>query len=221
MSTKSVWLTATLLLASCGGGGGGSPAIAIAPTVQAAPVSAPAPAEPAATIVHDSCHVVIYGDSIITGTPSLTETVPQALARLRPTWTVDNRAVGGQTAAQGATAHMGDLLPQGTKVVVEWGMNDLLDQTEFAIEVDAFVKAMIAQKTTAVITGIIEHPASGVTWDYYNTELRTIATSDGTAFVSWGEVPITTVDGIHPNQASSDALVEDLINTLDKECDVQ
>jgi hypothetical protein len=204
------------LLTACGGGGdsGGGGVIAGSAIAQP-PATEPPPAPAAPTTA--GCHVVIFGDSLIAD-PWLTETVPASIARQRPTWTVDNRAVGGQTAFEGATKYLGVSLPPGSKVVVEWGLNDLILGNDSSQQLSTFVSRLIADGNTAVLTGIIQYPKAGSKWDYLNSLWLTVATSDGAAFASWGEVPITTFDGEHPDQPSTNALVEDLLNTLDKEC---
>lgn len=216
MSTKFAVLALVGLLTACGGGGdsGGG---AFAPVGSSAVVAPSAPTVASAPPVQPGCHVVIFGDSIIAD-PLLTETIPASIARQRPTWTVDNRAVGGQTAYEGATKYLGVTLPLGSKVVVEWGLNDLILGNDSSQQLSTFVSRLIADGYTAVITGIIQYPKAGSQWDYINNQWLTVATSDGAAFASWGEIPITTFDGEHPDQPSTNALVEDLLNTLDKEC---
>lgn len=196
------------LLTGCGGGGASDGSV----TPVAITAVAPAPVQSA-----PACHVVIYGDSIIANSYE-TETMPASILRQRPTWTVDNRAVPGQTALAGATTYMSDSRPRGVVVVVEWGMNDLIQaEDQFLVPLTAFVKELQAEGDTVVLTGI----SAQTIWpneDHYNGELLQLAVDSGSAFASWGEVAVTTVDGVHPNAASSEVLVENLLNTLDKEC---
>lgn len=207
------------MLTACGGGGdsGGGLAAPLAASATSIPTFTAASATAPSTAATSGCHVVIYGDSVIAD-PLLKETIPASISRQRPTWTVDNRAVGGQTAYEGATIYLGATLPPGSKVVVEWGLNDLILKNDSSSQLSTFVSRLIANGNTVVITGIIKYPPAGPQWDYLNSLWLNAATANGAAFASWGEVPITTFDGEHPDDASTQALVTDLLNSLDKEC---
>lgn len=218
MSTKFALLALVGALTACGGGGSGGGDFAPSATTSVAPTTAALPEKTAEPAKKAGCYVVIYGDSLIAD-PLLSETIPASLARQRPGWTIDNRAVGGQTGRQGATDLFSDPRPQGAVVVEEWGVNDLILQDNPLPAMRAFTSKIFSEGSTAVITGVIQHPQSGDLWNNYNLGLLSIATDLHAAFVSWGEVPITTFDGTHPDQASTNVLVEDLLNSLDKECD--
>src|SRR6478736_3333724 len=86
------------ILAGCGGGGGGgggggAPAAgfpASAPVKVAEPAKSPEPApEPPAA----PCRIVLYGDSIMRGEPLIPEGPARRMAKLRPAWDIDQRAV--------------------------------------------------------------------------------------------------------------------------------
>lgn len=217
MRTKLLALGMALALIGCGGGGSGSYAGAGSPPATGSSPSQPIAVRLPASDVHTpACHIIIYGDSIVVNAGYwLTEYPADKIRRLRPTWTVDDRAVAGQTGLLGATKAQDDPRPHGVVVVAEWGMNDLLQGDFFFDQLTAFLKKIKSEGSTPVVTGIVQHPGNLG----FNATLMQLAINNGAAYADWGSVPITTVDGVHPNQAGVDLLIEDLVNTLDKECD--
>lgn len=213
---KSLVILFSMALVACGGGG--SSGGGVAPVVAAAP--APAEAQKAPQNIPENipgptrCHVLIYGDSIIAD-PLLSETMPASIKRQRPEWTVENRAHGGETAFDGGRAAINDYIPPGARVVLEWGVND----SKLGTRIDAMGDAaryVKSQGAVPIITGLVR--IGDVFNATYNDEARRIAIETGAAFVSWNELEITTFDGTHPDQASTDRLVDDLLHTLDAEC---
>ena len=56
-------------------------------------------------------------------------------------------------------------------------------------------------------------------WLTVRSNLQALGSDTQTPFVGWGGAPLATLGGIHPTQASSNTLVDDLIAVIDKECE--
>lgn len=213
---KHLILVAALALAGCGGGGGGGssgfpPSVAepqqVTPTTDA-PVT---PAKPS------GCRVALYGDSIMYGF-GLTPRPVERLRQLRPNWTFTDRSLSGDTWHDGVP-RMLQTVQDFDVGVLQWGINDA--KVAFPLnEVTMAEQVMIARVKSigakAVVTGLINNslPLGGA----YDEKIRDTAITAGAAFASWGERSVSLRDGLHPDQEGSDQLMEDLVNTLDKEC---
>lgn len=205
-------LVLALFLTGCGGGGSGSTSFAPVAAAPAPVAEAPKPADPQ-PLAPAVCRVLIYGDSLIAD-PLLSETMPARMQRLRPAWVIENRAIGGQRWGQGAPRLWGDADLKGAVVVLEWGVNDSKLGTPLTIVPDAITRVK-AEGGVPVLTGVVD--IVGAHTAMYDTELRRLAIEGGAAWVSWNERQVTTFDGTHPDQPSTDLLVDDLINTVEKE----
>lgn len=212
-------------LAACGGGGGGSagasgalplvasdsPAVGPAGHVPEPVASAPTPEKA------PGCRVGLFGDSIMYGF-GLSPRPVERLRSAKPGWTFVDHSISGDTWHDGVPRQMQNV--QALDVaVLQWGINDAkvafaLEEVTMAERVMIMTAKNIGAK--AVVTGLINNTLP--LGDSYNAKIRETAIAAGAAFASWGERETSLRDGLHPDQAGSDALVDDLINTLEKEC---
>lgn len=162
--------------------------------------------------------VVLYGDSVMRGTNkngSLSRSPAEELRRLRPAWSIEDKSLSGDTATlaekrilnENRTAHV---------VVLSWGINDMTMEWDVVQPLKNIASYMKAEGRKVVITGLIH--TENVMNDKYNADEMQVSIDSAAAFVSWGETPVKTVDGVHPDQDSSDQLVAELAVVLDKEC---
>lgn len=196
------------ILAGCGGGGGGNTEVPISSApVAAAPESAPAApaAQPSA-----GCRVVLYGDSIM----AREWVAPRMLAQ-RPGWTVANRAMPGDTAIQGVPRVI-DEPREFDAAALEWGVNDITILNAYPQDAIArMVDKLHAERIAVVVTGIVNvRPVASI----LNDVLRKMAAEHGAMFGEWGSVAVVTTDGTHPDQASTDRIVDKLVQSLDAAC---
>ncbi|VTU37137.1 SGNH/GDSL hydrolase family protein [Variovorax sp. PBL-E5] len=205
--------SALATLTACGGGGGGSGAPMLPTPVAGTPASSAPPPAPR------DCSIELYGDSILhgmaVGLNRLQEPPAAALQRLRPAYTVIDHSVPGATATAIAAA-FGNQQRTGRLIVLEPGVNDI----NAGLPVDAPYRNMIAitkgEGRIAIVTGLsrLENPPAA--WAGYAETIRAIAAEQSVAYANWPEVEGSTVDGTHPDQAFSTALVEQLALTLDR-----
>lgn len=203
----------TTLLISCGGGGGGGSG-GVGMTAPSQPLGAPTAEAP----VKKKCTWVIYGDSVAAGQSTkgaLTFSPAARIRQLRPDWEVIDRSQSGDSATLGVPRILNDPRPAGANVVGSWGLNDMSFDWDVKAPLAKFVDFMKAEGRKVVITGLI---SVGTKHAKYNEDELSVAVDHGAAFASWGETPVVTVDGVHPDQATTDAITEDLVNTMDKEC---
>lgn len=204
-------LLLVFLLAGCGGGGGGGGS---GGGVPASVVAAPVPvAEPAASVPRD-CTLDLWGDSILAGQNprgALTTTPAQYIQAHRPAYTVADDSVSGS----GANASEGRLRARPLTarfVVLEWGVNDPAQgYTDIAGVLTRDVALVRAAGHTPVLTGIdaaFNNPA-------IIAQPLAVAQATGAAYADWPSVVGGTVDGLHPDQSTSDALAQKIIGVLD------
>lgn len=213
-------LAIAALLAACGGGGGGGgssgggmPMLPVAAPAKQ-PTQEPAPA-PAA-----DCSVTLYGDSILYGYTSkgrLSEPPAAAIKRLRPAYRVVDRSDTGDYVLRRLPTFLNDTIDTRL-VVIEHGMNDAGNGFDYAEPLRSMVQRVKALNKTAVITGISHVVGGMAARDDYDLVARRVAKEEGVTFADWGAVRFDEADmadDVHPAQAYSTRLAEQLVRALD------
>lgn len=205
----------------CGGGGGGSGSGGAVPMLPMAAPSAPAaPAAPAAPTGPD-CSVTLYGDSILYGYTSkgrIGEPPAVAIKRLRPAYRVVDRSDPGDYVLRRLPTFLSDTIDTRV-VVIEHGMNDAGNGFDYAEPLRSMLQRVKALGRVAVVTGISQVVAGVPERATYDSTARRVAGEEGATFADWGAVRFDAsdmADDIHPAQAYSARLVEQLVAALDK-----
>ena len=200
-------------LAACGGGGGGAggggvPAAGV--VAESQPVATPG----AATPLRD-CSVDLWGDSILHGQNThgpLAESPADYIKRVRSAYTVEDKSVNGQGINSQAAALTPAAFADARFHVLEWGVNDTAQgYTDVAAAYRRVVASVQAAHKTAVITGIdtaYNNPA-------IIAQPLEVATDMKVAYAGWDKVQGGTADGLHPDQATSNALAQRIVDSLD------
>lgn len=209
---------ALAVLAGCGGGGGGGGGPAIGLPVSAAPkeetVEQPIKPPPV-------CSVWLEGDSILNGSffpmSKLAETPAAGIARLRPMYRVVDRTVPGNSVQLRMQGFLGEEL-DARFVVLQFGINDGGNGFNYREPLRSMVQRVKALGKTPVITGL-SHVKGAPKWrDDYDALAHQVAQEEGAIFADWGAVShpdADFADGVHPGQAYSTRLVEQLVRALD------
>jgi lysophospholipase L1-like esterase len=214
---KALSLLALLCLAACGGGGGGAGGASFAPVAAAPmPPTKQAPAAP-------DCSVALYGDSIMAGYvmdgSRLAEPPAAALKRLRPAYRIVDHSAAGETANARMATFVNDT-PGTRLVVLEDGMNDATLQLAYEQPLRTMVQRAKALAATPIVTGLSHTRAGAVPLrDAYDQVARSVAADEGAVFADWGAVRFDAADmadDVHPAQAYSTRLVEQLAAALDR-----
>lgn len=208
---------ATAGLVLCVGCGSGKK---LAPVVDVpAPVRAKSPQD------GNKCSVTLYGDSILYGTFGATPTnrlaEPPAIAieRMRPAYFVVDRTAPGDFLNFRLPKFMRDRIDTPV-VVIEHGMNDAGNRFDYAEPLRSMIRRVQALGKTPIVTGL-SRPRSGEigTRDAYDAMARRVAAEEGAIFADWGAVTVVDADladALHPGQAYSNRLTEQLVKALDR-----
>lgn len=203
---KALFAFSVIALTACGGGGGGSGGGGFA----MAPVAVQAP-------VKRDCSVVLYGDSIMQGEDvartRLSSPPAVTLKTIRPAYTVEDRSVGGETATARSATFNNEYRPQRF-VVIEHGINDIFTEAPFEPSLKSMISYAKAEGKTVIVTGLSRMEYERFT--EYAEWIRKVAVESGAVYADWPSVQVQTYDRVHPDQASSIALVEKLASTLDQ-----
>lgn len=151
------------------------------------------------------------------GEPLIPEGPTRRIQAARPAWVVHLRAVAGQTGNQGAPAMMNDVRPPASVVVLGWGINDAIQHKDVA-PMRGLIEKLRLEGASPILTGPAPYAGSLASWFRVQAAIQKMAIDTETPWVNWGVAPIRTVDGVHPDQASSNRLVDSLITALDQEC---
>lgn len=211
MKKSLTLIVAAIAISACGGGSsdGGIPS-------PGAGNSSVPPAEDAK--VGKACEVVLYGDSIMRGEPLILQGPHRRIQAARPSWTVDLRAVAGQTGHHGARLNLNDPRPTPAVVVMQWGINDAIQRTDVS-PIRLLIEKVRAEGSRPVLTGPSPWAGDVARWHAVHTAIQAMAAETETPWVNWGAAPLRTIDGLHPDQDSTNRLVDALIGVLDVECD--
>lgn len=170
---------------------------------------------------HD-CSVTLYGDSILHGVADadgknrLPEHPANVIERMRPSYLVIDRTVPGDFAAYRSSQFVRDRI--NTRLVVfEHGMNDAGQRFDYAEPLRKMIRRVKTLGKTPIVTGLSRSQIGHR--DAYDALARRIATEEGVIFADWGAVSMTETDlqdGLHPHQAYSTRLAEQLVRALDR-----
>lgn len=210
-------LAAAALLAACGGGsGGGMPMLPVA-LPAAAPAQPSAPAAPAGP----DCSVTLYGDSILFGSTMqgrLAEPPAAAIKRLRPAYRVVDRSEPGDYVQRRLPTFLSDAIDTRI-VVIEHGMNDAGNGFTYAEPLRSMLQRVKALNKTAIVTGLSRVAAGVPERAAYDDTARRVAGEENVTFADWSAVRYDAADmadDVHPAQAYSTRLTEQLVAALDK-----
>ena len=100
-------------------------------------------------------------------------------------------------------------------VVLQAGANDVMFAPEtFEASLVSAVRTLQAEGRTVVLTGITQITPEPPAWREANEATHRIARDFGLRHAGWDSVQITTIDGIHPDEASMRQLVQRLVTQL-------
>lgn len=178
----------------------------------AAPIAAPAPAAP-------TCSIELYGDSILSGEhlgasglERLANPPAAELLRLFPAALITDHSKAGQTATDAAKTFPSETRT-GHVVVINHGSNDLAQGRPLEQPLRAMVDYAKAEGRVVVLTGLNQQQNFAAWADYAEVHSK-VAADTGAAYANWPSVSTTNLDGTHPDQASSNALVAQLARTI-------
>jgi len=163
-----------------------------------------------------NCIVDLYGDSIAAGANMfgyLNPVPAKGLERLRPKLKVVDHAVSGQTAAQAAVPFVQEQRT-GAVVVIEHGTNDMTLGLDPVPPIKAMVATARSEGRVVIVTGLSRrgHP----TFEATARAIEKAAVESGAMYADWPSLQGQTVDGTHPNQQFSNALVARLVEVIDQ-----
>lgn len=198
-------------LAACGGGGGGGSPMPVA----IAPIAAQAP--------KPDCSVELNGDSIMWGqsVPPGATTIQRlasppavTLKRIRPSYTVVDKSVGGQMATERAAVFNNDTR-NSRIIVIQHGTNDLYrgNVADMVVALKSMVTYAQAERRTVILTGM--STIASTLYPEFRDAVKQVAVDTGAVYADWPSVAVVTTDAAHPDQASSEALVAKLALSLD------
>ena len=209
---------AGLILAGCGGGGGGGGSVALPGYIGQPPKVEPAPEQPIKP--PPVCSVQLEGDSVLHGAftgGSLAEVPAAALKRLRPAYRVVDRTQSGNYVNLRLPTFLAE--PADTRfVVLQFGLNDGGQGMDYREPLRSMVQRVKAQKLTPMITGLSRVRGAPPWRDAYDELARQVASEEGAIFADWGAAAYADgdmADDLHPAQAYSTRLVEQLVKALD------
>ncbi|PSL83838.1 hypothetical protein C7T35_14395 [Variovorax sp. WS11] len=170
---------------------------------------------------HD-CSVTLYGDSILHGVADsagkvrLEEHPAEVIERLRPAYFVVDKTVPGDFVVYRSSEFLRDRI-MTRLVVIEHGMNDASQRFDYAEPLRKMIRRIKTLGKTPIVTGLSRSQVGAR--DAYDAMARRIATEEGAIFADWGAVGMTPADlqdGLHPAQAYSRRLAEQLVKALDR-----
>ncbi|MBO9515288.1 MAG: SGNH/GDSL hydrolase family protein [Variovorax sp.] len=217
---KTLSLAATLFLVACGAVPGCNTDIGDGPPSAAAS----RPAQPI------DCSVVLYGDSIMHGGyVDGTETKRHArhlsaeLKAQRPAWTVDDRTVSGQSLAK-----MSKIFYKETRsarvVVLGSGIAEAWSGGDVKAQLAQLVHDVRDEGRVPILTGYARQVPNGFMTperlagrDRADADVAALADELDVTFADFGAAgPVEIIDDVHPTQAYSLRITEQLIRALDK-----
>ncbi|OUM01646.1 SGNH/GDSL hydrolase family protein [Variovorax sp. JS1663] len=211
---------AIAVLSGCGGGGGGGGGGGPIATLPAPTHQNPQPEQPIKP--PPVCSVWLEGDSILHGSTfgagRLTEPPAAAIKRMRPMYTVTDRSQPGAYVNLRMPGFLTELL-DARFIVIEFGINDGGNGFDYKEPLRAMVQRAKGLGRTPVVTGLSRVRGAPPWRDAYDDLARQVAAEEGAIFADWGAAafdPADMADDVHPGQAYSTRLVEQLVRALDK-----
>jgi hypothetical protein len=166
--------------------------------------------------------VTLYGDSILNGSTfsagRIAEPPAAAIQRLRSAYRVIDRSVAGDNAQQRMPAMLNDRIDTHI-VVLEQGLNDAGNALPYEAPLRGMVQRAKSLGKVVVVTGISQAAVAVANRDAYDAIARRVASEEGATFADWGAVPMVAADmadDVHPAQAQSTRLVEQLVKAFDQ-----
>lgn len=173
--------------------------------------------------------IEIYGDSAMSA-PGIATPPPAAIRVLRPSWVVNNHALGGSTLRQTLQGFAG--LPRtGRYVILEHGGNDALElrsPAEFEADLREVIRIVRAEGRVPVLTGIVDLPGDPafftapvrVRMGELNAVTLVVAAELGLQHAGWREDyrgPVDVIfDQIHRTQEASDRLAALVVAAIER-----
>ncbi|MET3390667.1 hypothetical protein ABIC33_001290 [Variovorax sp. 1140] len=136
---------------------------------------------------------------------------------MRPAYRVVDRSVAGDNAQQRMPIMLNDSID--TRLVVfEQGLNDAGNALPYEAPLRGMVRRAKSLGKLVVVTGIPQTTVAVANRDAYDALARRVAADEGATFADWGAVSVVIADmadDVHPAQAQSTRLVEQLVKSLD------
>jgi acyl-CoA thioesterase-1 len=175
--------------------------------------------------------IVGFGDSLMAGYSlppgdSFTDELQKALRDRGQDVTVANAGVSGDTTS-GGLARLDWSVPDGTDLVIlEFGGNDMLrgiDPAEVEKNLDAMLARLKERGIPVLLAGMLAAPNLGHAYgEAFGTIYPRLAEKYGATFYPFfldgvaGNAALKLEDGIHPNAAGIDTMVERILPTVEK-----
>lgn len=219
---RALSILALSTLAACGGGGSGGFDATLTIDVKGIPQTPPPSPPPGPVVV---CKVDLYGDSILAGayrdasgaTVYLAERPAAILKRMRPSYTVFDHTVPGETAVTRSLTFNNEQR-SGRFVVFEHGVNDAAGGTAYEPALRGMVDYAKAEGRIPIITGLSVQSVVVPNVEAYNAIALKVATETVSAFANWRTVPFDPADmadDIHPGPRYAERLMARIVERLD------
>jgi acyl-CoA thioesterase-1 len=186
---------------------------------------------PAATVRAEPLQVVGFGDSLMAGFglgpgEGFTDRLQAALQASGHDVAVANAGVSGDTTS-GGLARLDWSVPDGTKLVVlELGANDMLRGVDPALveqNLDAMLSRLKARRIPVVLVGMVAAPNLGHAYgEQFGAIYPKLAEKYGATLYPFfldgvaGDKSMQLEDGMHPNAAGVERMVERFLPTMEK-----
>ncbi len=168
------------------------------------------------------CSVALYGDSILHGgfrmAQRLADPPAAALKRLLPSYRIVDRSLNGATAHVQLTEFFSEEFTTRF-VVLQYGINDAGSDFPLELPLRTMIRYVQATGQKPLLTGLAHQLDDLPKRAEYDAIHRALANEFGAPFAQWGSIPFDRSDfedPIHPAQAYSHRLVEQLALTLDR-----
>jgi acyl-CoA thioesterase-1 len=186
---------------------------------------------PAASVRAEPLPVVGFGDSLMAGFglgpgEGFTDRLQAALRAKGHDVAVANAGVSGDTTS-GGLARLDWSVPDGTKLVVlELGANDMLRGVDPALveqNLDAMLSRLKARRIPVVLVGMVAAPNLGHAYgEQFGAIYPKLAEKYGATLYPFfldgvaGDKSMQLEDGMHPNAAGVERMVERFLPTMEK-----
>jgi acyl-CoA thioesterase-1 len=186
---------------------------------------------PAATVRAEPLQIVGFGDSLMAGFglgpgEGFTDRLQAALQASGHDVAVANAGVSGDTTS-GGLARLDWSVPDGTRLVIlELGANDMLRGVEPALveqNLDAMLSRLKTRGIPVVLAGMVAAPNLGHAYgEQFGAIYPTLAQKYGATLYPFfldgvaGNKSMQLEDGMHPNAAGVERMVERFLPTMEK-----
>jgi acyl-CoA thioesterase-1 len=186
---------------------------------------------PAASVRAEPLQVVGFGDSLMAGFglgpgEGFTDRLQAALQGKGHDVAVANAGVSGDTTS-GGLARLDWSVPDGTRLVIlELGANDMLRGVDPALveqNLDAMLSRLKSRGIPVVLAGMVAAPNLGHAYgEQFGAIYPTLAAKYGATLYPFfldgvaGDKSMQLEDGMHPNAAGVERMVERFLPTMEK-----